>query len=546
MKNLLNNLSQSEKNRILEQYNNSLLIDTSKFKKLLESKLGDIKPLIENREDLTLINEESTIPFKNNNEGNRFRKWVNDNYPIAAKELQLDREGAYNNYYIQKAWNYFIDAGKNGETLGDKYIKSSNSMTGIARLGAFGGGFDDSPSQKSSVPSKIPFKNNTEGNEFRKWVNNTYPSVAKEIQLDKEGLYNNYYIQKAWSHKVGNNTLGEMFTNQKNRQGYSPSLIGGKDKISTDPVYNNLDNIRKQYTKNTESESDPLGFKAIEKRDIELKPASSFPQVFKGSGGERLNKEVFYIKSRSQYKGKPFFVIDPRMKIVAAFDSGHNLVKMSQTVEGKDTQRTIPLTYEEWCKTAKGQYIQKKCSVDLSKNYSVLGQIHAQASSPGIYKGSGTRYEPGYTGKQNVPNLLSIKTLKGNSIPMAIHALVPIQNRVEADATLKKYLSTEKELGRIPEAYTKLVTGLISSKTFDLSAGCFNVDPNFINDPKVLSIANSDPYIFVMSEQEDYYLVQVEPEKGPEFFQKLGGDGDFCKPPSVIGVEVGGQEIKTA
>jgi hypothetical protein len=46
MKHLLNDLSSEERNRILEQYNNSLIIETSKFNKLMESKLGDVKPLI--------------------------------------------------------------------------------------------------------------------------------------------------------------------------------------------------------------------------------------------------------------------------------------------------------------------------------------------------------------------------------------------------------------------------------------------------------------------------------------------------------------------
>ena len=46
MKNLLNNLSNEEKNRIREQHKGGMSIDTSKFKKLMESKLGNVKPLI--------------------------------------------------------------------------------------------------------------------------------------------------------------------------------------------------------------------------------------------------------------------------------------------------------------------------------------------------------------------------------------------------------------------------------------------------------------------------------------------------------------------
>ena len=56
MKHLLNNLSSEEKNRILKQYEGGMSIDTSKFKTLSESKLGNAKPLINEISRLT-INE---------------------------------------------------------------------------------------------------------------------------------------------------------------------------------------------------------------------------------------------------------------------------------------------------------------------------------------------------------------------------------------------------------------------------------------------------------------------------------------------------------
>lgn len=47
MKHILNNLSEEEKNSIREQHTDRIKIDTSKFKSLMESKLGDVKPLVE-------------------------------------------------------------------------------------------------------------------------------------------------------------------------------------------------------------------------------------------------------------------------------------------------------------------------------------------------------------------------------------------------------------------------------------------------------------------------------------------------------------------
>ncbi len=46
MKHILNNISQEEKQTILEQHSGGKFIDTSSFKRLLESKLGNVKPLV--------------------------------------------------------------------------------------------------------------------------------------------------------------------------------------------------------------------------------------------------------------------------------------------------------------------------------------------------------------------------------------------------------------------------------------------------------------------------------------------------------------------
>ena len=46
MKHLMNDLSVEEKNRIREQHEGGMKIDTSKFRKLMESKLGNSKPLV--------------------------------------------------------------------------------------------------------------------------------------------------------------------------------------------------------------------------------------------------------------------------------------------------------------------------------------------------------------------------------------------------------------------------------------------------------------------------------------------------------------------
>ena len=51
MKHLLNNLSEEEKNSIREQHTGGMKVMTENFSKLLNSKLGDSKPLVEEKKE---------------------------------------------------------------------------------------------------------------------------------------------------------------------------------------------------------------------------------------------------------------------------------------------------------------------------------------------------------------------------------------------------------------------------------------------------------------------------------------------------------------
>lgn len=53
MKHLLNNLSEEEKNSIREQHSGGMKVNTERFKSLLESTLGNVKPLVESSNDKT-------------------------------------------------------------------------------------------------------------------------------------------------------------------------------------------------------------------------------------------------------------------------------------------------------------------------------------------------------------------------------------------------------------------------------------------------------------------------------------------------------------
>lgn len=52
----------------------------------------------------TYLNTFEVAPFETKEEGDKFRNWVNDNYPEIAKEIQLDRSGSHTNSYILSAY----------------------------------------------------------------------------------------------------------------------------------------------------------------------------------------------------------------------------------------------------------------------------------------------------------------------------------------------------------------------------------------------------------------------------------------------------------
>lgn len=56
------------------------------------------------------------VPFENKEQGNKFRKWVNDYHPEVAKRINLDPSGAFYNSFIRKAW----------DELGFIYINTHN------------------------------------------------------------------------------------------------------------------------------------------------------------------------------------------------------------------------------------------------------------------------------------------------------------------------------------------------------------------------------------------------------------------------------------
>jgi hypothetical protein len=53
------------------------------------------------------MDELPPTPFANETEGNKFREWVNKNYPDWAKQNSLELDGPENNSFIRKAWKEY-------------------------------------------------------------------------------------------------------------------------------------------------------------------------------------------------------------------------------------------------------------------------------------------------------------------------------------------------------------------------------------------------------------------------------------------------------
>ena len=57
--------------------------------------------------EFSLESIQDQLPFKNEVEGNAFRKWLHDNKPLKAKQLDIDIEGSFVNGFILDAFNLY-------------------------------------------------------------------------------------------------------------------------------------------------------------------------------------------------------------------------------------------------------------------------------------------------------------------------------------------------------------------------------------------------------------------------------------------------------
>lgn len=161
------------------------------------------KPLDNNRTD---------SPFKNKEEGNEFRKWVNDTLPSWAKKLKLDPSGSHTNSFIINAWNYNIPL-KSGKTMKlGEYYKSKNPTTDKEKKGTI----EIMPGFSPEFKNQINFdglKINDTTKNFCKPNDNECAQFINDISDDiKAGDVGN-----AWNAYVNTSKLGDtIYSSFKN------------------------------------------------------------------------------------------------------------------------------------------------------------------------------------------------------------------------------------------------------------------------------------------------------------------------------------------
>jgi hypothetical protein len=81
--------------------------------------------------------------------------------------------------------------------------------------------------RSSKTYGATPFKNSTEGNKFRAWVNDNHKDYATKIDLDRSGGYDNAWIRKAWN-EYGNDYETAMEKAGKSKGAVFTSTYGAK------------------------------------------------------------------------------------------------------------------------------------------------------------------------------------------------------------------------------------------------------------------------------------------------------------------------------
>lgn len=129
---------------------------------------------------------------------------------LISEQVVTDYDSVWD--YKKEGDNYFTK-----KKTSDSWIKLSGNALNTVKSKVFGDSSTQSTqsTQTSSKNVDLPFKNREEGNKFREWVNDNYPSYAKSEDFSRSGPHDNSYIINAFK-IYGKEYVKSMENTQKN------------------------------------------------------------------------------------------------------------------------------------------------------------------------------------------------------------------------------------------------------------------------------------------------------------------------------------------
>lgn len=139
-----------------------------------------------------------SFPFKTTEEGNKFRVWVNNNYPDWAKKNNLDKSGSLNSY-VDKAWKEY------GATY-QKYVlnpapapASATSTSSLKKLWSTSANTGLYTSPSSALPYRLAGKYEYVGNSDGKSYFDYYGNPYYKFYFVSGGKTYSGYIKKTYA-----------------------------------------------------------------------------------------------------------------------------------------------------------------------------------------------------------------------------------------------------------------------------------------------------------------------------------------------------------
>lgn len=399
-------------------------------------------------------------------------------------------------------------------------------------------------SSKNRKLGDTPFKNKEEGDKFRKWVNDTFPEIARGLDLDPAGEYNNAYIQWAWNLPIETNagtkeTLGQRYKNYG--YGYDKKTETSTTSKSICPVIDENSNIQglQEILNSAVSSRSPIKTYTSLNNIINM-----FAQRFANQGiPVRTACQAALNKVRPNFKDKNQIIMDSLNKLIYVFDKDGNFIAKDVIITGAHKQskdlEIIAKSLVDWdgaCNREgffwdenKGEYIDKtgknrKYNPDII--YNSINKNGTRFLPAGIFTtarelGSGEEY---YGGKDNE---LPLSTMDGKEILQWMHGYYVEPPRTEAINAAKRFLSKSNDPKVSQEFLDEVGIGNIN---LSHSYGCINLTPDFI---PILRKNMVNSYLFNVSEDKQNYLVQ----NSQKFFDKTLNQPS-CPNPNSFGAEI--------